>query len=96
MPAARKTARTCRNGHTYYKSSDCPICPVCEEERTPGSGFLSILSAPARRALEHEGITTLSKLSRYKPSEILSLHGVGKTTIPILEKALAEKGLSFK
>jgi hypothetical protein len=96
MPAASTTARTCRNGHKYYKSSDCPTCPICEKERAPKGGFLSLLSAPARRAMENAGITTLDGLSKYKQADILALHGIGKTTIPVLEKALGEKGLSFK
>ena len=25
-----RTQRTCRRGHRYWKSSDCPTCPVCE------------------------------------------------------------------
>jgi hypothetical protein len=96
MPAAATTARTCRNGHQYYKSSDCPVCPVCEKECAPENGFLSLLSAPARRAMENEGISSLTQLSKYRQSEILALHGIGKTTIPLLEKALADKGLSFR
>lgn len=24
-----KTFRTCKNGHNYNKSSDCPTCPIC-------------------------------------------------------------------
>lgn len=51
MATTRKTLRTCKNGHRYYKSSDCPVCPVCEEEKRPEEGFLSLVSAPARRAL---------------------------------------------
>lgn len=31
---AKKTLRTCKKGHRYYKSSDCPVCPACEKERT--------------------------------------------------------------
>ncbi len=38
-----KTLRTCEQGHEYYKSSDCPTCPVCEKERKPKEGFLSLL-----------------------------------------------------
>jgi hypothetical protein len=45
-------ARICPNGHHYVKSSDCPVCPFCEADRKPKKGFLSLLSAPARRALE--------------------------------------------
>lgn len=60
MSTQKGTLRTCKNGHNYYKSSDCPTCPVCEKEKKPKDGFLSLLSAPARRALENNGITTLA------------------------------------
>ncbi|MGP4040094.1 RNA polymerase alpha subunit C-terminal domain-containing protein [Gracilibacillus sp. D59] len=88
--------RICDNGHKYYKSSDCPVCPICEQERKPGSGFLSLLSAPARRALENNGITTLEQLSTYSEKEILKLHGMGPASIPKLRAALEEYGLSFR
>ena len=51
-----KTLRTCKNGHQYYKSSDCFTCPVCEAQRKSNDGFLSLLSAPARRALEAKSV----------------------------------------
>src|SRR5688572_548337 len=91
-----KNRRICNNGHVYYKSSDCPVCPVCEKERTPGGDFLSILGAPARRALEGSGITTLKLLSSYSEKEILQLHGMGPGSIPRLKDALSKSGLSFK
>ncbi|MBN8571167.1 MAG: hypothetical protein J0M18_16200 [Ignavibacteria bacterium] len=90
-----KNKRTCKNGHTYYKSSDCPVCPVCEKEKKPKEGFLSLLSAPARRTMEAEKITTLKKLSKYSKKELLKLHGVGPSAIPVFEKALKEADLSF-
>jgi len=90
------TLKTCKNGHQFYKSSDCPICPICEEARKPKDNFLSQLVAPARRALEREGITTLEKLSTFSEKEIMALHGMGKTTIPKLIEALAQAGLKFK
>lgn len=93
--ARKGTLRTCSRGHQYYKSSDCPTCPVCEQEKKPASGFLAELSAPARRALENEGITTLKKLSQYSEKKILSLHGMGKASLPMLRKALAAVGYSF-
>lgn len=92
----KKTLRTCNNGHRYYKSSDCPTCPICEEAKKPTKGFLSLLASPARNALEHAGISSLEKLSTYTEKEILKLHGMGKATIPILKKALADSGLSLK
>jgi hypothetical protein len=96
MTALAKNLRTCKAGHTYYKSSDCPTCPVCEQLRKPENGFLASLGAPARRALEREGITTLQKLSKRTEQEMLELHGIGPTTIPKLKIALAAKGLTFR
>ncbi|UVI29223.1 RNA polymerase alpha subunit C-terminal domain-containing protein [Paenibacillus spongiae] len=96
MAASEKSLRTCSSGHQYYKSSDCPSCPICEQERKPDDGFLSLLSAPARRALEHNGITSLQLLSKFSEKEILKLHGMGPASLPKLRTALKEKGLSFK
>ncbi len=31
--AVKGTLRVCPKGHKYYKSSDCPTCPVCESHR---------------------------------------------------------------
>ncbi|MGG5739745.1 MULTISPECIES: RNA polymerase alpha subunit C-terminal domain-containing protein [Bacillus cereus group] len=90
------TLRTCDQGHEYYKNSDCPTCPTCEKERKPKEGFLSLFSAPARRALEHYGIHTEEELSKYSEKEILKLHGIGPASLPKLRAALADKGLSFK
>ena len=88
--------RICANGHQYTKTSDCPTCPVCENERKPKDGFLSILSAPARRALENKGIKTLKQLSKFSEEEILNLHGMGPASIPKLRNALQGEKLSFK
>lgn len=64
-------------------------------KRQARSGFLSEVVAPARRALENEGITTPEKLAGYSEREILKLHGMGASTIPKLRKVLKEKGLKF-
>ncbi|PRY55158.1 uncharacterized protein YdhG (YjbR/CyaY superfamily) [Arcticibacter pallidicorallinus] len=92
----KKNLRVCKKGHQYYKSSDCPICPICEKESERPESFLSFLSAPARRALESKGIGSEETLSQYKEKEILQLHGLGKTSLPPLREALSKKGLSFK
>lgn len=94
--SAKGNLRTCKNGHSYYKSSDCPTCPVCESERKPKEGFLSLLSAPARRALENKQITTLKQLSGFSEAELLQLHGMGPASLPRLRKALQDNGLAFK
>lgn len=90
------TLRTCDKGHQYDKSSDCPSCPICEQERKPDSGFLARLSAPARRALETNGIITLQQLSQFSEKDILKYHGMGPASLPKLKAALEEEGLSFK
>jgi hypothetical protein len=88
--------KTCPNGHVFYKSSDCPTCPACEAERKPQAGWLSTLSAPARRALENAGIVSIEQVAKYSRAELLSLHGLGPSSIPKLEVALSAKGLSFR
>lgn len=96
MTATSKNNRTCKNGHHYFKTSDCPICPVCEAERKPETGLLSLLSAPARRALESKNIKTALDLSNYSKAEILALHGIGASSIPKLMAELEKNKLNFK
>lgn len=88
--------RICSNGHSYFKTSDCPVCPICENNRKPIIGLLAKLAAPARRALENKGISNVEQLSLYSKKEILALHGLGPSSIPILEDALKFQGLNFK
>lgn len=96
MTTSPKNLRTCDKGHNYYKSTDCPTCPTCEQERKPDSGFLSLLSAPARRALENNGITSLDQLSTYSEKDVLKFHGMGPASLPKLRASLEAEGLSFK
>lgn len=96
MGAVKPTKRTCENGHVFYKSSECAICPICENQQKPEDGFLSEISAPARRALEKNKIHTLQELSTFSEKEILSFHGMGKSGIIKLKDALKSKGLHFK
>ena len=93
MPAKR--LKICDRGHKFYKSSDCPTCPTCAAQEKPETGFLSLLSAPARAALGHAGISTLTKLSQYTEREILKVHGVGPKSLPTLRQALSDAGLAF-
>ena len=65
MLIAKKILKTCKKGHQFYKSSDCPACPICEEEGKPKDNFLSLLGAQARRALERENIMTLEDLAKW-------------------------------
>jgi hypothetical protein len=90
-----RTRRRCPKGHEYWKSSDCPTCPVCEAARKPAAAFMEGLSAPARRALEGAGLTTPVKLAKATEREILGLHGMGPASLPRLRAALAKNGKKF-
>lgn len=97
MTRQAKQKRTYSKG-PYYINPDTsgPTCPTCEKLKEPASGFLALLSNPARNTLLHYEIDTIQKLAGYTEKEILALHGMGKASMPILRKALEEKGLSFK
>ena len=95
MTRSAKSLRVCSNGHSYYKSSDCPVCPLCEAERGPDEKSFSALSAPARRALENAGIKTCADLAKRTESEIMALHGMGPSSLPKLKAVLKSKGLKF-
>jgi len=69
---------------------------MVSKEKKSNDNFLTQIGAPARRALENNGIDTLEKLARFSEKEILQFHGMGKTTIPKLSEALKSKGLSFR
>ena len=92
----KKHLKICEKGHRFYKSSDCLVCPICDLNERPETGFLADLAAPARRALENNGIQSLAQLAEYSEKEVLSFHGMGKSSMPKLHKFLAEKGLSFR
>jgi DNA-directed RNA polymerase alpha subunit len=57
---------------------------------------MAALAAPARRALENNGIHHLEQLSALTEKEILAFHGMGKSSIPKLRTFLQEQGLDFK
>src|SRR5665213_40160 len=61
-----------------------------QQEKKAGK-FPPQISAPAKRALENNGIKTLQQLSKHTEADVLKLHGIGKTAIPVLQKALKEK-----
>jgi DNA-directed RNA polymerase alpha subunit len=90
-----KSLRICPNGHRYYKSSDCPVCPICEKAKQPEEDFLSVLGAPARRALENAGIDSIKKLLAKSEADLLKLHGFGPSSIPRIVAFLKQHGLSL-
>ncbi len=91
-----KKLKICEKGHRFYKSSTCESCPTCAKLDQPKEGFLSLLVAPARRAMENNGICEVAQLAKYTQKEILSLHGVGPSSLPIFKLALQEAGLDFR
>lgn len=91
----KNTMRTCDKGHIFYKGSSCMVCPICANEEQHNN-FLDKLSSPARRALLNSGIDNLAVLSKFSEQEILQLHGIGPTSIPILKKELEFQGLDFR
>lgn len=52
--------------------------------------------APAQRALESAGITTLKQLTNVTEAELLQLHGMGPKAVRILRETLQANGLSFR
>ncbi len=54
------------------------------------------IGAPATRALESVGITTLKQLTNITEEELLMLHGMGQKAARILRDELKAKGLSFR
>lgn len=96
MPPSVKTERICARGHRYLKSSDCPVCPVCEREKGANRAYPFPLAAPARRALEHAGITSLRMLAGYTEADILALHGMGRKGVVQLKEAMQKAGLRFQ
>jgi uncharacterized protein YdhG (YjbR/CyaY superfamily) len=71
------------------------------KSKTKGSsksieGFPHSLGAPAKRALENNGIKTLKQLSQYREQEVLKFHGIGPSLLPKLREALMSENLSFK
>ncbi len=86
--------RTCPAGHTFEKTSACPVCPHCEQARLAGSP-LPRIGAPATRALERAGVTRLDQLTRWTRAQLLATHGVGPKAVAILEEALGAHGLAL-
>ena len=86
LKPVEKNQKKCKNGHTYFKSSSCPICPICEKRRVSTVPFLNLFPAPARRALEKAGITTIVSLKAQTPEALLKLHGFGPSSLKIVMK----------
>jgi predicted RecB family nuclease len=91
-----RVRKVCPKGHVFYKTPGCSSCPRCEAARKPVDGFLAGLAAPARRALDGAGLTTLKKLANKSEAEVRELHGMGPNAISRLRASLKTAGLTFK
>jgi len=60
------------------------------------AGFPAKLTAPVKRALAIAKITSLETLASYSEGEILALHGIGPSDLPLLRAALQTVGLEFR
>ena len=83
--------KRCSNGHVFFKKSTCPVCPIYEKTRIPITDFLSLFPAPARRALENHGVTSLQRLVATPESELLFYHGFGPSSIKIVRRLILKQ-----
>jgi len=60
------------------------------------SEFIAELAAPARRALEGAGLTTLAKLAKKTEAQVMELHGMGPNAMTKLRASLKKEGLNFR
>jgi uncharacterized protein YdhG (YjbR/CyaY superfamily) len=60
------------------------------------AGIPAKIGAPALRALAVAKITSLADLASYSQVEILALHGIGPSALPLLRAALHKVGLEFR
>ena len=70
--------------------------PKAKKSSASMVGFPDSLGAPAKRALENNGIRNLKELSEYREAEILKFHGMGPSSLPKFREALMAVNLSFK
>lgn len=62
----------------------------------PKSTSLPKLAAPAQRALQSAGISSLEQLTSMSEAELMQLHGMGKNALHILREALIANGMQFQ
>ena len=53
------------------------------------------VAAPARRALDAAGVTSLRDLDGMSRADLTALHGMGPSAVRAIEAALAEHGLGL-
>lgn len=89
-----KTEKICKNNHKFYKSSDCPVCPICEKEKS--QDYFIDVAAPARRALQSANIYKIEDFTKFSEKEIKELHGIGKNALNKICNILNINNIYFK
>jgi uncharacterized protein YdhG (YjbR/CyaY superfamily) len=69
--------------------------PVKPRATKASASDLPKLAAPARRALEAAGLTSLAKLSKKGETYVADLHGMGPNALATLKQALKASGRRF-
>jgi len=54
------------------------------------------LSAPARRALVNAKLTKIEHLKKLTEKQLMSLHGMGPSSLPLIKKAMKKYKVNFK
>ena len=54
------------------------------------------LAAPASRALINANLIKIEHLKRITEKQLLSLHGIGPSSLPIIKKAMKKYKVNFK
>jgi hypothetical protein len=54
------------------------------------------LSAPARRALVNAKLTKIEHLKKLTEKHLMSLHGMGPSSLPLIKKAMIKYKVNFK
>jgi len=99
VKTAKEKLKICSRGHKLYKSSDCPVWPICRSEyyrKRAQNGFPEKLGAPAPRGLLNAKIIKLTQLAKHSEVEIAELHGMGPKSISHLKTAMRKQSLSFR
>jgi predicted flap endonuclease-1-like 5' DNA nuclease len=68
---------------------------MSKAQQHPGTPLPGI-GAPATRALEGIGVTTVEQLAQFTEKELLALHGVGPKAIRLLRPVMEDKGVTFR
>lgn len=101
MKITKGKLKICSRGHKFYKSSDCPVCPICwsgyykKRAKKGKDDFPKNLAAPALRALLNAKITTLKQVAKFTEVEISELHGMGPKALGQLKEAVRARGVTF-